>query len=103
MTASSRSCAHLHRDLHALQDAVLELREYLGDDAGLGPRVRKPTIIEEMPENPGERPGNHREQPGNTGQKPEGAGAPAPGSRATPPRVPLAGPHRGLSTPSRPS
>jgi len=100
----------LHRDLHALQDAVDELREFLGEEAGEGPRVRKPTIIEEMPENGGERPGgprekpgNFREMPGNARQKPEGAGAPAPGSRTTPPRVPLAGPRRGHSIPRRQS
>jgi len=83
----------LHRDLHELQDAVDELREYLGEE---GPRVRKPTIIEEMPEGGGGRPGKLPEKPGNARQKPEGAGPPAPGSRSTPSRVPLAGPRRGL-------
>lgn len=87
----------LHRDLHELQDAVDDLRDYLGDERGEGPRVRKPTIIEEMPEHGGERPGKLPEKPGNARQKPDGAGAPAPGSRLTPPRVPLAGPRRGLS------
>ena len=87
----------LHRDLHELQDAVDELRDYLGDERGEGPRVRKPTIIEEMPEHGGERPGKLPDKPGNARQKPDGAGAPAPGSRLTPPRVPLAGPRRGLS------
>ncbi|HKI43279.1 MAG TPA: hypothetical protein VKA66_23575 [Mycobacterium sp.] len=83
----------LHRDLHALQDAVEELRDYLGDE---GPRVRKPTIIEEMPDGGGGRPGKLPEKPGNARQKPEGAGSPAPGSRPAPSRVPLAGPRRGL-------
>jgi hypothetical protein len=87
----------LHRDLHALQDAVEELRQYVGDEAGEGARVRKPTIIEEMPQNGGERPENHRDRPANPRQKPEGAGTPTPGSRPAPPRVPLSGPRRGQS------
>jgi hypothetical protein len=87
----------LHRDLHALQDAVDALRDYLCVEAGEGARVRKPTIIEEMPENGGERPGHLREKPESARQKPEGAGAPAPGSRTNPSRIPLAGPRRGHS------
>jgi len=86
----------LHRDLHELQDAVDELRDYLGDEAGKGPRVRKPTIIEEMPEDGAGKPGNLPEKPGSARQKPEGAGGPAAGSRPAPSRVPLAGPRRGL-------
>ncbi len=39
----------LHRDLHETQDAVNEIRAALGLDAEAGARVRKPTIIEEMP------------------------------------------------------
>jgi hypothetical protein len=42
----------LHRDIHDIQDAVDELREALGLSGAEGARVRKPTIIEEMPENP---------------------------------------------------
>lgn len=48
----------LHLDLHDLQDTVDDLREQLGVDAS-GPRVRKPTIIEEMPDEkagPGPKP-----------------------------------------------
>jgi hypothetical protein len=46
---------HLHNDIHDIQDAVEELREATRasgefDEEG-GPRLRKPTIIEEMPEN----------------------------------------------------
>jgi hypothetical protein len=41
----------LHRDIHDLQDAVDELREASGLLTGEGARVRKPTIIEEVPEN----------------------------------------------------
>jgi hypothetical protein len=93
----------LHRDLHALEDAVDALRDYLGDDEEDGARVRKPTIIEEMPENQGERPGNVREKPGNARQKPEGPGAGAPGSHTVPSRVPLAGPRRHLIPPGRSS
>jgi hypothetical protein len=86
----------LHRDLHAVQDAVDDLGDYLGVEGGEGPHVRKPTIIEEMPEKPGERPKSGPEKPGRTGEKPEGAGAPAQGARPLPLRVPLAGPRRSL-------
>ncbi len=40
----------LHRDLHDVQDSLDELRAFFGDDRQSGPKVRKPTIIEEMPE-----------------------------------------------------
>src|SRR5262249_62380799 len=43
----------LHRDLHDLQDAVDEVRDALGIGAEEGPRMRKPTIIEEVPVEPG--------------------------------------------------
>ena len=86
----------LHRDLHAVQDAVDDLGDYLGLESGGGPRVRKPTIIEEMPENAGEKPGIGPEKPGRAGEKPEGTGAPKQGSRPAPLRVPLAGPRRSL-------
>jgi hypothetical protein len=86
----------LHRDLHAVQDAVDDLGDYLGLQAEEGPHVRKPTIIEEMPENKGERPRIGPEKPGRAGEKPEGVGAPAQGSRSLPLRVPLAGPRRRL-------
>ena len=90
----------LHRDLHALQDDVDELRDFMGDDRQSG-RVRKPTIIEELPEGegqgqgPGQKPAVVPEQPGNPRPKP-GADAPASGTRPAPSRVPLHGPRRGL-------
>jgi len=43
----------IHRDLHEVQNAVDELRDAMGLDGG--PRVRKPTIIEELPEQPAEK------------------------------------------------
>lgn len=86
----------LHRDLHAVQDAVDDLGDYLGLQGGEGPHVHKPTIIEEMPEKTGERPRIGPEKPGRTGEKPEGAGAPAQGAHPQPLRVPLAGPRRSL-------
>ena len=55
--------------------------DFLGVEGGEGARVRKPTIIEEMPENGEERPGIGPEKPGRGGEKPDAAGAPAPGSR----------------------
>lgn len=44
----------LHDDVHDLQDALDEVRAALGLD-GEGARVRKPTIIEEMPPEAGEK------------------------------------------------
>jgi hypothetical protein len=85
----------LHRDLHDVQDAVDELRESLGIEGG-GPRVRKPTIIEEMPEIIEEKPGRPSERPVRPGEKPGGAAAPPQGSRPTPSRVPLSAPRRSL-------
>ena len=40
----------LHRDLHDVQDAVDEVADAMFGDEGDGPRVRKPTIIEEKPD-----------------------------------------------------
>ena len=79
----------LHRDLHALQDDVDELRDYLGDDRE-GGRVRKPTIIEELPEIEGQKPASPTDKPGNSQRKP-GAEAPAAGARQGPARIPLLG------------
>jgi hypothetical protein len=63
--------------------------------------VRKPTIIEEMPEGvierrdqASEKPGNTREKPpGKAGEKPKGSVSP-PSSRELPPRIPLSFPRR---------
>ena len=57
--------SHLHNDIHDIQDAVEELREMSGspgdfDEEG-GPRLRKPTIIAELPENAA--PGRDAEDP----------------------------------------
>jgi hypothetical protein len=82
----------LHRDVHDLQDAVDELRDIVGlEKGGDGPRVRKPTIIEEMPEEPGASKGVPTpERPGPPLEKPRaGAAGPSPGSRSDSPRVPL--------------
>src|SRR5262245_17808483 len=53
----------LHRDVHDVQDTLDEIREMAGDQ-GEGSRVRKPTIIEELPE--GQAPAAeepHRDRP----------------------------------------
>jgi hypothetical protein len=84
----------LHRDLHAVQDAVDELADYVGIEGAEGPRLRQPTIIEEMPENAGDKPVIIPEKPGRASEKPDETGAPVPGSRPLAPRVPLAGPRR---------
>jgi hypothetical protein len=81
----------LHRDLHDLQDAVEELRTYVAGEKGEGPRVRKPTIIEEMPDHRGEKPAVGPEKPGHPAEKPEGPASATPGTRPSPPRVPLSG------------
>jgi hypothetical protein len=85
----------LHRDLHELQDDVDELRDYLGDDRE-GGRVRKPTIIEELPELEGHKPAGPPEKPGNSERKP-GAQSPSAGARSGPARIPLSGPERNRS------
>jgi hypothetical protein len=84
----------LHRDLHSLQDDVDELRDLVGVDRQDG-RVRKPTIIEELPDVEGQKPVGPDTKPGNPRQKP-GADLPAPGARPGPSRVPLHGPRRGV-------
>jgi hypothetical protein len=97
----------LHRDLHAVQDAVDEIREVLVDDPGDGARVQKPTIIEEMPDNDREKPAAIPQKPASPSQKQDGSGAPAPapgakpspGTKPAPARVPLAAPRRRLSLP----
>ena len=85
----------LHRDVHSLQDEVDELRDFVGDEREVG-RVRKPTIIEEMPEGEGQKPLAPEGKPGNPRQKP-GADISPEGARPTPARVPLAGPRRGVN------
>jgi hypothetical protein len=89
----------LHRDLHDVQDTVDDLAELLGGarEQGEGPRFRKPTIIEEMPDlDRGQRPDAAAEKPGDAARKPNGAIGPAPArpSPSPPPspsRVPLGG------------
>ena len=39
----------LHRDMHTLQDSVDKIKAGLGLDENGGPKMRKPTIIEEVP------------------------------------------------------
>jgi hypothetical protein len=53
----------LHRDVHELQDTVDELRELSSPSGGEGAKVRKPTIIEELPENAEPRPRDKDEAP----------------------------------------
>lgn len=52
----------LHRDLHDLQDAVDEVRAALGIDREGGAKMRKPTIIEEIPGDAG-KPAKPKEVP----------------------------------------
>jgi hypothetical protein len=86
----------LHRDLHDVQDSVSELRGLFGDEQQIGPQVRKPTIIEEMPEGLIDRREHAPEKPGNSGEKPPGKAqerpkgtSPPSGSREPAPRIPL--------------
>ncbi len=76
----------LHRDVHDVQDAIDELREVMGLVGPEGAHVRKPTIIEEMPENPAQKPG---EAPAvRPGPKPE-SGSKSHGSSPSRPRTRL--------------
>jgi hypothetical protein len=87
----------LHRDLHDVQDAVDDLTDALYGDKEEGPRVRKPTIIEEKPEgDPAgpERPGGEDKGPKDSVRKPGTAEGPAPRSGA--PRVFPSRPRRSL-------
>jgi hypothetical protein len=88
----------LHRDLHDVQDAVDDLNKLIGGDQAEGLRVRKPTIIEEMPEDDRDqpKPGGVQEKPTDPARKPEGARVPAPVPRPAPSRVPLVSPRRRL-------
>jgi hypothetical protein len=72
----------LHRDIHDLQDAVDELREASGLLTAEGARVRKPTIIEEVPENAGPK------EEAGPGTKPAPRSDPAPRPPATSPIKP---------------
>jgi hypothetical protein len=91
----------LHRDIHDIQDAVDEVADALYSEAEEGPRVRKPTIIEEKPEGPDppaiEAP-DAKPAPKAPEQKPDKSPAPKGrrGVRPTPSRVPLADPRRSL-------
>jgi hypothetical protein len=88
----------LHRDLHDVQDALDELSEFVVGEKGEGPRVRQPTIIEELPENDRNKPEGVREKPEDPAKKakPDGARTPAPGPRPAPSRVPPVSPRRSL-------
>src|SRR5262249_17485677 len=77
-----------------------DLTELLGGEKGEGPRVRKPTIIEEMPEKDGENPEGAGAKPQGPGRKPNGrvapapAPSPAPAPRSGSPPIPLPGARR---------
>ena len=76
----------LHRDIHDLQDAVDELRDASGLLTAEGARVRKPTIIEEVPDNAEPKPEE------GAGPKPApkpDAGPRPPGTRPFKPRTRL--------------
>jgi hypothetical protein len=91
----------LHRDLHDVQDAVDELTDALFGDEQEGPRVRKPTIIEEKPDRDAsgqEPPQGEAEKPKSPDRRPGNAQSPTQprGGRPTPSRVPLASPRRSI-------
>jgi hypothetical protein len=100
----------LHRDLHDVQDAVDELLDALYGEEQEGPRVRKPTIIEEKPDRDPSAPqaaeGARPDPKGparspNRFQPPSRPGTSLPpnpprGGRPTPSRVPLSAPGRTL-------
>jgi hypothetical protein len=89
----------LHRDIHDIQDAVDEISDSFYKDADEGPRVRKPTIIEEKPDrDPSaaepEGAGNRPEKPGQRPGTMDGPAPSGPVPRSTPGRVPLSKSHR---------
>jgi hypothetical protein len=91
----------LHRDLHDVQDVLDDLIDSVYGPKEEGPRVRKPTIIEEKPEG-----SPFSQEPADGGNKePNGPDTKSGnselpihprGARPTPTRVPLAGPRRPL-------
>ena len=91
----------LHRDIHDIQDVVDEMSDSLYKDADEGPRMRKPTIIEEKP---GGDPfaaepdgaGNRAEKPGQRPGAMEGPAPSGPAPRSSPGRVPPSKSHRAL-------
>jgi hypothetical protein len=86
----------MHREIHDVQDTVEDLTDYLAAEKGEGPRVRKPTIIEEMPENAPPKDDEPRGKPQEPAKKPNGEQSPVPVPRSNPTRVPLVGPGRPL-------
>ena len=86
----------MHREIHDLQDALDQLMDSLVVEKGDGSRVRKPTIIEEMPDNEGPKPQDSREKPEESAKKPKGERRPDPAPRSPTSRVPLIGPGRPL-------
>jgi hypothetical protein len=76
----------LHRDVHDIQDAVDELRELSGAAGAEGAKVRKPTIIEEMPDNDGQKSGG---APAPRPAPKSDSGPKPPGNQPTRPRTRL--------------
>lgn len=70
----------LHRDLHDVQDAVDELRDLL-NPGGDGAKVRKPTIIEELPENAEPKPESKPQEPSAKPGDARGSSSPRPRTR----------------------
>lgn len=101
----------LHRELHDVQDAVDELTDSILVEEE-GPRMRKPTIVEELPEMelppvgqepssraPAERSRRPEPRPRvtqRTSPSPDDAPATTPAPRTTPSRVPLSNRRRTL-------
>ena len=87
----------LHRDLHDVQDAIDDLTEVFAGENGERPRVRKPTIIEELPDdNAAPQAEEPRENSPNSERKPNKGQRLAPLPRSTPARVPLGESQRSL-------
>ncbi len=68
----------LHRDLHDVQDAIDDLTDLLVGEQGEGPRVRKPTIIEELPEIESPKVEDPRGNPSTSPRKPNATQRPRP-------------------------
>ena len=87
----------MHRELHDVRDTIDDLTDAIAIENGEGARVRKPTIIEEMPEvNAQSKKDGAGEKPEDSLKNPKGAVIPNPQPRSNSSRVPLVGPGRPL-------
>ncbi len=86
----------MHREIHDVQDTLDELTDYLAVEKDDGPRVRKPTIVEEMEEDAPRKDEDPPQKLEGAPKKRRGAEDSVPSPRSNSARVPLVGPGRPL-------